>query len=608
MNEWSMRGKERDPKETIARAEGILRSLGLKTRMRDLPLDVENCYSCRLSVDSPIGEFIATNGKGMSPDLCHASAYGELMERLSNRIFAAMPRFDDPRIPSLLNDRFPLYDVWSAEQPFTARFLKERIAKTIEREHPIFSREYQVSSLLEQLAPTALNGKHPTLPFYSVGENRTEFVPAWITLFTGSNGMAAGNTTEEALVEGFSEILERYAQMQIFDGKIIPPEIPREFIARYPHILKIIENIEARGRYRVRVLDCSLGQGLPVVCGVIIDLETGGFGAKFGSQPHIAVALERVFTEAMQGSLLEQFANYSRPDFSETSPERRLNKWNSMKVASSAMPAQLLMESATCSFVPWGTEEGRSNREVVRDLVRLIEGLGFRIYVRDASYLGFPAVYIYIPGMSEVLPVDFLELKEHLLSYRVNAYLTRVERLTDAEVKDMAVLAAARRGSVIENSMNAMGQLFFSEKPVFSPFDADLLYAACLYRLGRFREAAGVFAFLDGVRRYMKAEDGKLVPAVRVWMEGLAAGKDPKLVAEAVGTLYPDQAEKVQRLFGDPAHVLEKLYPACGGRPCPEITEAGCRYNEVFALYQKLYDAERNHPFDPESLRQVFRP
>ena len=607
MNEWKMRGKERSPEQTIAKVQQILGTLGFTATIDELERDVESCYSCHVTLDGPTGGIVGTNGKGMSADLCHASAFGEMMERLSNRIFSAMPRADDPDMADYINEEFPLYDVWSSEQNYVVEYLKDRIAATVENDSGLFSKEYQVNAALEKLAPKALGGKFLTLPYYDITEDKFVYLPSWTLIFTGSNGMAAGNTLEEALVEGLSELIERYSQMQLFDGEIIPPQIPREYIAKYPHILGIIDDIEKTGRYSVRVLDCSLGKKLPVVCGVVADRQTGCFGVKFGAQPNIAIAMERVFTELLQGTKLDKAANNSSPVFDKSRKSKRLDKWNSIKITASSMPAQLLMDDATYSFEPWESVSGKSNSEIMMSMIRQLEGLGSRVFVRDASYLGFPAVNIYATGVCEVRPVDFLELKHNILSYAVQDYFTRLDTLTDKEVAELAIFALSKRGSVIENSINVMTQLFFTEKFLFDPFDADVLYAACLYRLGKYKDAAAVFGSLLSLKDYMTREDDKLlIRAVYTWTDAIAEDESQERVYQVIKHLYPDAADKVRDIFGDPAHILEKLYPVCGGKPCTEITEGGCRYRAVHDFYKMLFDAEKANPVDREKIRAVF--
>ena len=50
-------------------------------------------------------------------------------------------------------------------------------------------------------------------PFMDVRTDKTVLLPVYfVIMFTGSNGMCAGNTRAEAIIQGLSEIYERYAQ------------------------------------------------------------------------------------------------------------------------------------------------------------------------------------------------------------------------------------------------------------------------------------------------------------------------------------------------------------------------------------------------------------
>ncbi|MDO4478701.1 MAG: YcaO-like family protein [Lachnospiraceae bacterium] len=606
MNEWKSRGKACSPEETVKRAQGIIASLGMSTTMTEVDLDVEGCYSCRVSIDGPLANALGTNGKGMTRELCFASAYGEMMERMSNRIFSVAPRLDDPRFAEFVNDKTVLLGVDDERLPEVMKDLKARIAATIDKKPLFLSKANQVDLMLESLAPKALKGKFIAYPYYSVSDDTYVCFPDWLLNFIGSNGLAAGNTLEEALVEGLSEIVERYAQMKLFDGDIIPPEIPRSYIAGFPHILKVIEDIESRGHYEVRVLDCSLGLGIPAVCGLIIDVETGKCSAKFGAQPHMAVALERIFTESMQGSSLHSTANRSHADFAMATG-KRLDKWNSMKMASANVPAQLLMKTPTYDFVPWGEEEGLTNREVMLGMVRCLEALGGKVYIRDTSYLGFASVSIYVAGMSEVAPLDYLELRHQRMRHNVAGYFTRLETLTDDEVREMALYAASKRGSINENSLNAISQLYFEKPSLFAPFDAELLQGLCLYRLGDYPGAAEIFNRLHNVSAYFAdSTEQRLSGAMMTWVNGMRDGIDPQKIYDVVSSLYPREADRVKDMLGDPDKVLTKFYPVIQEKSLKGLEAAGSHYNDVFTFYQRLYEAEREHPTDPANLRGLF--
>ena len=606
MNEWQSRGKEASPKDTIDKIEKILASCGLTASLKDNPADLEDCYSCRLTLEGPTMGVIATNGKGMTKELSHASAYGEMMERIENRMFLASPRHDDEHPEDFLIAGTPLYDPADPEMDECMYRLKSIIADTISNPPLFMSKEEFVDDLLRKIAPVQFDGKFSTTPYYSLSKNKWVYLPEWITMFTGSNGYAAGNTLAEAMVEGICEILERYSQMKIFDGDIIPPRIPMEYIDEYPHIMKVIRDIESSGRYKVRIHDCSLGIKLPVVCGIVIDTKTGKFGVKFGAQPNMAIALERVFTESMQGSNLESFTNYSNPFYTLPNGRQRSNKWNSIKISASNMPAQLLMDTPTYDFVPWEGTSGLSNKEIMWSLINLMEKMGSDIYVRDASYLGFPAVTIYATGLTEVIPVDITELKIVSLWDRVQRYFLRIDSLTDEEVGEIELLASVKKGAVLENTIGGISHLHFRKEMPGTPFEANFLEAACEYRLGKDAEALKHFGRIATYSTYMDEKQGRFVNAVFYYLQGVLTGASEENAFCVIKNLYEDVADKVRECFLDRQKVLEKLYPVCHNKPCNEVTEGNSAYIAIREFFKMLVAQENAHPADRKNLEELF--
>lgn len=605
MEDWKMRGKESSPEKTVEKIKGILKEYGFETQMYDVPQSLPDCYSCRLTIKGAAGPQLGTNGKGMTRELCYASAYGEMMERVENRLFSSLPRMDDSGYQDFLVPEYPLYNVHEGSDPRCVAGLKKRVADTIKDVLFMTTAEKMVDDLLERIAPPALNGQYGTLPFYSLTDKKIVYLPDWLQIFVGSNGLAAGNTLQEAMVEGMSELVERYSQLELLNGKIIPPVIPDEVIDQYPHIRRVIDSIEADGRHEVRVLDASLGKGIPTVCGVVIDTQTGNFGVKFGAQPNIGIALERVFTESMQGSNLEMFSNCSRPGFFADNAQARINKWNSIKIASSSMPTTLLMDTPSYPFRPWPGVENKGNRELMLDMLNKLKELGADIYVRDASYMGFPAVNIYAAGVSEVRPVDFLELKITRLMLDVQDDFRHLGDLTDEQVKDIAVFASAKRGAVLENTIGAISGLYYLEEMPGAPFEADFLLAACLYRLGKTSEAVVILhQIMEGLAGI--PEKIPFVKACSYYLNARVSCSEQQAY-DVVRHMMPGEAERVRELFIDPQTVLTRLYPDCKGKPCREITEGKSSYQAIREFYKKLAEAEAEHPADPAVMKELFK-
>ena len=298
------RYKECDPKETVLRIQEILGKLGLFPVYRWTGRSREGTDSNRIEL-YPCSR--GTNGKGADKAYALASGYAELMERLENNVllyrggdaiemagFMEAPDEKDILPEVLLKD----------PDPFTFR-----IAKLLEEE----PEPSGLKALLEFLTFPD-NGKRviKVLPYADPELNSITYLPIHLVrLFQGTNGMAAGNTLEEAMVQGLSELFEREVNRLVLQGKAAAPIIPDEELEQYD-FYPVIVKLRAQKRYRIQILDYSLGRGWPVAGFCITDLEHGTFGIKFGAHPSFPVAVERTLTEAAQGSTFEAFAGSCR--------------------------------------------------------------------------------------------------------------------------------------------------------------------------------------------------------------------------------------------------------------------------------------------------------
>lgn len=304
------KGKDDAPQITVERIQSCLNKIGEEAGFRFYDTDIEGCYSARVFLKGPLSEAVGANGKGTTKPYCLASGFAELIERIQNQIFYPYQLSDESR-ERLIKDN-PLM----ADSLFRLQTLKElredqsSFLNQIIRKYAASIKSTECNAKKEFLAWIQLDRQFPlwkktgvlTVPFYHVQTKQYEWLPfELIQSLNLSNGMAAGNTLPEALVQGYSEIFERYAQCRIVTEKQTPPQIEPEILKKYPRIEHIIQKIENSGEYHVIVMDCSLGMNLPVVCGAIINKKKQSFGIRFGAHPDLQIALERVFTEAMQG-------------------------------------------------------------------------------------------------------------------------------------------------------------------------------------------------------------------------------------------------------------------------------------------------------------------
>ena len=81
-------------------------------------------------------------------------------------------------------------------------------------------------------------------------------------------------------------------------------------------------------------------------------------------------------------------------------------------------------------------------------LIRKLEELRADVYIRNASYMGFPAVYIYARGVSEVSEVSVKFLNAFLRLAEAQKFFLRMDQLSEKDVKKLEELILRRRGLV----------------------------------------------------------------------------------------------------------------------------------------------------------------
>lgn len=87
-----------------------------------------------------------------------------------------------------------------------------------------------------------------SVPFYDCMNRQVVYFPYNMTfVLSGSNGMASGNTPQEAIFQALCELAERYAARTVFFDLMTPPSIPDSYLEKYPIEFQIIKNIRECG-------------------------------------------------------------------------------------------------------------------------------------------------------------------------------------------------------------------------------------------------------------------------------------------------------------------------------------------------------------------------
>lgn len=414
--------KNREPNDTIATIKGILEDkLGISVYERSFQERNGLFHSCRIILDN--GDWlrsvnIGTNGKGMTEDYSRASAYGELMERLQNfNVLMRYQHFGTCHFLEKNADRYPgFYEKVmksSGALPYLYSYDEEVDANNARLKSSI--EQYVFSADNSQLFSLNKDKEHFYVPYYDVKDNRVVTLPFDIIYNSiSTNGLCAGNTPKEALIEGLSEIFERYVIRQIYFENLSLPCIPKEYFEGN-EILKRLEELEQKEHYSIDIVDCSLGVGIPAVGVVILTKDKKEYQFHMGVDPSPITALERSMTELFQGRNTIKFKQVDdgfqkRLDSDIMLKEEEMHKTNS--ASTGHYPQAFFAATPSYEFNGFDERLGYSDDTDLQLMIALIEKMGFRLYVRDNSFLGFPAYSLYVPGMTELHNIHSLRYFE----------------------------------------------------------------------------------------------------------------------------------------------------------------------------------------------------
>ena len=171
------------------------------------------------------------------------------------------------------------------------------------RRHPARSDADAPPALFDQSAEIEWS------PVWSLRDQRFKYLPTSLLYFfyrgpadfhADSNGCAAGNTLEEAIVQGFLELVERDAYAIWWYNRLQRPEVDlSQFDDSYVRDLQT--QLAETGR-RLWVLDVTSDLGIPTFVAMTHWMQNGQENIEFGSGAHFdaRIALLRALTELNQ--------------------------------------------------------------------------------------------------------------------------------------------------------------------------------------------------------------------------------------------------------------------------------------------------------------------
>lgn len=246
--------------------------------------------------------------------------------------------------------------------------------------------------------------------------------------------MSAGNTLMEARTQALAEIFERDIKYKIIREGICLPDVPEGMINRYPRIAAGIKGLRDAG-YGILVKDASLGGQYPVMNVTLLHPEDQGCFASFGAHPRFEVALERALTELLQGRALGSLRGFVAPGFDMEEIADSQNLEIHFVDSSGVISWDFLRSTPDYAFVDWNF--GTTTQEDYNWCVNTIHNSGHDMYIADFTHLGVYACRIFVPGMSEIYPVEELEWENNTVGNLVRPFALKLQDLTQAESAEL---------------------------------------------------------------------------------------------------------------------------------------------------------------------------
>ena len=332
-------------------------------------------------------------GKGMSPDQARASGLCEALERFSGNYTGTEPRrrgtlddFGDQAI----DPRAVVH--WSERQYAQRRPGDDRVDG-----FNIVPKPYDPGMELDWSPLWSFTeGVHKWLPtqmlYFGYPFPEEQFF-AW----GDSNGNAAGNTFEEAIAQGFFELVERDAVALWWYNRLRRPAVDLSSFDD-PYIRQLLDHYASLNR-EVWALDLTSDLGIPVVAAISRRVDRApeeivfAFGAHF--DPRIAVI--RALTELNQ--FLPAVVNVDRDGRYAYDDPDAVHWWKTATLEGE--PYLQPSDGAATRMGDWVDLSTDDSAEDVRSAQRIVEERGLEFLVLDQTRpdIGLPVAKVVVPGL-----------------------------------------------------------------------------------------------------------------------------------------------------------------------------------------------------------------
>lgn len=399
-------GKIRDVSDTIRIVKDILKKVDIEVTESNMLNPVNGVWSVHLKDKH---SHFYTNGKGGTKENALASAYCEFLERLGTGFF-----FDDFALTGVEENSWvysPDEIKIDCDKFYRKNCLNEELWNF-----------YDPENNLDVITFTDSGRDHNrdivTYPFIRHKDNSTTLFPLQLLRnIYASNGLSAGNSREETLIQGVSECIERGVKNYIIREGLSLPTITDEYLETLG-LLHIKTDVEAYG-YKFIVKDASLQGRFPVTAAFLLNQKTGELLSSFGAHPDPYVAIERTMTELFQGRDMENLGEFSllTDDYDQAADEANIE---SHFINSTGVFHLNILKESEEEMTLWAYDNQEHGFDFLCNLLSKEEyELYYRVYPIGDMWVSQSI----IPQLSEIYPVEDLEYDNNNRSNGIKDFL-----------------------------------------------------------------------------------------------------------------------------------------------------------------------------------------
>lgn len=604
--------KDEIPIKTISNLRGILNALDILPIEKLWHNSLKNYYSLTLHIE---GTDITSNGKGTTQEFALASAYAELIERLQNFTHFRLAMNLNQDTIEYLDYYYEPDEVYMNYEDFISsdsEWIRDKIS--------ILTTENNLN-LEESINLWKLVSYEDTpcdfiaIPFINIKSKKPSPIPIkMLSKMYMSNGMCAGNTPHEAVVQGLCEVLERHVNKALISKKITPPNIPQEYINHHPYIKSMIDQIESTGQYNIMLKDCSLGKGYPVIAAILINTSNNSYHVRLGAHPVFEIAAERTLTEMLQGQDIMEMKGSTRFSFKSHINNSYNNLMNILVSGTGSYPHELFYNTPSYSYTEMKDYNNLSNSELLNQLIDCIAKNGYNIYIRSTGFLGFPTYHIVVPGLSEIEEINnYTSIRNYTKYNQLKKYIRQLPKITNSQV-EYIITSLSELDPCCASSIAQLLKLPINTKIPWYYTNTALLSVVLNVSLGRLEQAS------ENLSLYIKniSKSSQINPSInnflsyfycmRDYIDALRSGLSKDDIFLLLSKFYnPSMLEGVMSEINQQQEslCLSSSFTCWDCYKCS--IKNSCGYSKTENIYKRLKQNQKNAKLNQQSeIEKLF--